>query len=92
MGRKYKIVHERMEDNHGLCDSNLGLIKLDRGLEQQLAREIILHEAMHAVLRQQGREYTKVEETYVTALAPGLVSVLRANPKLVHTILEPDRE
>ena len=45
-------------------------------------RTTLLHEVMHAVLRQQGRYYCKAEEEYVTALANGIITVLDDNPKL----------
>lgn len=51
--------------------------------------DTLLHEVMHATLHCQGREYGgEIEETYVRALATGLLMVLRQNPKFVGYLLQ----
>lgn len=44
--------------------------------------DTLIHEAFHAVLYGQGRDYGgKTEELYVRALATGLVQLIRDNPE-----------
>lgn len=68
---------------HGLCNPSDHTITLDPGQTLQTEQDTLLHETMHAILRQQGRPYTRAEETFVTALATGLLGVLHDNPALV---------
>lgn len=69
-------------DNFGECDQEAGSIELVEGMDSYMDRTTLLHEVMHAILRQQGRYYCKAEEAYVTALANGVITVLDNNPKL----------
>lgn len=78
-------------DNYGECDHEDASIEIVEGLRTELDQEILLHETMHAVLRQQGRDYCKAEEVYVTALAAGLAVVFRDNPKLVKHLTKGNR-
>ena len=88
LGRAHTVeLVEDLGDNYGEYDHEAGSIEIVDGLEDYLYKEILLHETMHAILRQQGRHYCKAEEAYVTALAPGLLAVLRANPKLAKELL-----
>ena len=68
--------------NFGECDEAQGTIKIVSDLDSYMDRTTLLHEIMHAILRQQGRYYCKAEEEYVTALANGVITVLDDNPKL----------
>lgn len=81
---------DALGDNYGESDHEDASIEIVEGLRPELDKEILLHEVMHAVLRQQGRHYCKTEETYVTALAAGLAVVLRENPKLVKYLTKAD--
>lgn len=87
-GRRWTVVkgpeHERL---YGLSEGTHGRITLYAGQDDYQMRDTLLHEVMHAVLRQQGRKYTPKEEEYVTALATGLLGVLRTNPKLAEYLL-----
>jgi hypothetical protein len=88
-GRHYFVARESLDGACGRCDSNIGTIFIaphEDGFEE---RDTVLHEVMHAVLRQQGRRYTKAEEVYVTALATGLLGCLRDNPKLTDYLFAP---
>ncbi len=57
-------------------------IRVAKHKEPTALADTVLHEVMHAILRQQGRYYCKAEEEYVTALANGVITVLDDNPKL----------
>lgn len=67
----------------GLSDPATHTITLHPGQSLANEQDTLLHEIMHAVLRQQGRPYTAAEERYVTALAIGLLGALHDNPSLV---------
>lgn len=83
LGRSWTVVWvDDLADNFGECDQEQGSIEIVDGLDSYMDRTTLLHEVMHAILRQQGRYYCKAEEEYVTALANGLVTVLDDNPKL----------
>ena len=69
-------------NNYGECDQEHGTVTIVSGLDSYMDRTILLHEIMHAILRQQGRYYCKAEEEYVTALANGVITVLDDNPNL----------
>ena len=86
LGRKWSISFPTL-----VCDGEaLGVsrqddasIEVEAGLDDHLRRDTLLHEVMHAILRQQGRSYRqRPEEEYVGALATGLITVLDRNPKL----------
>lgn len=66
----------------GYSDPATHTILVHPGQTLRNEQDTVLHEVMHAVLRQQGRPYTAAEERYVTALATGLLGVLHDNPAL----------
>jgi hypothetical protein len=72
----------------GRCNGDTAQIELCKGQDPFGERDTALHETMHAILRQQGRSYCKAEEVYVTALATGLLGVLRSNPAFANYLLE----
>lgn len=83
LGRAWTVAFvDDLGDNFGECDQEQGTIEVVAGLDSYMDRTTLLHEVMHAILRQQGRYYCKAEEDYVTALANGVIAVLDANPKL----------
>ena len=83
LGRTWTVAWvDDLGDNFGECDQEQGSIEIVEGLDSYMDRTTLLHEVMHAILRQQGRYYCKAEEEYVTALANGLVTVLDDNPNL----------
>lgn len=75
---------------YGTCDGDAGVISIDPVAcgSTYNEQDTLLHECMHAVLRQQGRAYTKAEERYVTALATGTLALLRNNPALVRYLMK----
>lgn len=54
--------------------------------------ETALHEALHAVFDQVGLDDHPDEEAIISALAPTLLSLLRANPDFVAFLLTTDEE
>ena len=83
LGRPWTV--EDVEDRGDRCgegDQEQGTSEVISGLDSYMDRTTLLHEIMHAILRQQGRYYCKAEEEYVTALANGVITVLDDNPKL----------
>ena len=83
LGRSWTVEWvDDLGDNFGECDQEAGSIELLQGMDSYMDRTTLLHEVMHAILRQQGRYYCKAEEEYVTALANGVITVLDDNPKL----------
>lgn len=85
LGRTYTVRARRLPDAFGQCDGEDGVIDIDpkRCAEPFIAQDTLLHEALHAILRQQGHAYDEHEERLVGALATGLVAVMHDNPKLV---------
>ena len=84
-GRDWSVVTADLSDIQavGLCDPAAHTITLHPDQSLVNEQDTLLHEVMHAVLRQQGRTYTASEERYVTALATGLLGTLHDNPSLV---------
>ena len=83
LGRAWTVEWvDDLGNNYGECWQEQGTIKVETGLDSYMDRTTLLHEIMHAILRQQGRYYCKAEEEYVTALANGVITVLDDNPKL----------
>ena len=83
LGRGWTVEWvDDLGNNFGECCQEQGTIKVISGLDSYMDRTTLLHEIMHAILRQQGRYYCKAEEEYVTALANGVITVLDDNPKL----------
>ena len=83
LGREWSVEWvEDLGSNFGECVQEHGTIEVITGLDRYMDRTTLLHEIMHAILRQQGRYYCKAEEEYVTALANGVITVLDDNPKL----------
>lgn len=83
LGRPWTVEWvEDLGNNFGECCQEQGTIEVISGLDNYMDRTTLLHEIMHAILRQQGRYYCKAEEEYVTALANGVITVLDDNPKL----------
>ena len=83
LGRVWSVEWvDDLGNNFGECCQEPDTIEVISGLDSYMNRTTLLHEIMHAILRQQGRYYCKAEEEYVTALANGVITVLDDNPKL----------
>lgn len=93
LGRLYRVLLRKRMPTDGLCDYNSATIKVAATLDSYERKDALLHEVMHAILYQQGREYGgEVEETYVRALATGLVGVLQDNPRFAMWLASPIEE
>lgn len=90
LGRSYRVRRASLPDAYGECDEAQGVIRLRKHADLFSEQDTLLHETMHAVLRQQGRAWTEAEETLVTALAPGLLAVLHDNPRFSAWLLHHD--
>lgn len=67
-------------NNYGECDHEEGKLNILDTMDSFMTRSTLLHEVLHAILRQQGRYYCKAEEEYVTSLANGIINVMDDNP------------
>lgn len=77
-----------MHGNLGLCHADQQRIDILKTQTPASAVDTLLHETFHAILHSQGREYGgDTEETYVRALATGLMGALRDNPDFAHWLL-----
>lgn len=84
-GCDWHVVHGRLEAAYGQSLDTTKTITLDPDACAHgfMEADTLLHEVMHSVLRQQGRQYVPEEEVYVNALACGLAGVFRDNPHLL---------
>ena len=90
LGRTVKVcTSPKMEGMAGewkACDYVIDILQGQNTLDEL---DTLLHEVMHAILHCQGRENgAETEETYVRALATGLLMVLRQNPKFVVYLMQ----
>lgn len=75
----------------GVCWPTNGLIYVEARLRPHAAREVLLHEALHACWVASNLHRTSAaprEEQVVGSLAPILLEVLRNNPALVRYLTE----
>lgn len=86
---KYRAA-KHMPDAAGLFHPTRHLIEISKGQDSQETRDTVLHETLHALLYTQGREYGgELEETYVRAIATGLIGVLQDNPAFSTWLIQP---
>ena len=92
-GRDFRFRYRRtssMSDAAGLCHSDKALIDIRQGQLPIDEADTALHEVFHAILYCQGREYGgDIEETYVRALATGLIVALQDNPEFATWLCSP---
>jgi hypothetical protein len=88
---RYKVeyVHD-LKRNEQKLDGHIQhsqtKISLDAGLNHQAMVQTLLHEIVHAIATQIGRQ--EIREGVVDALAFGVYQVLRDNPALAREILK----
>lgn len=84
-GREWAFRFRRpkaMPEMDGQCHTKLATIDIRRGQSAINEADTVLHEVFHAILFCQGRENGgRQEETYVRALATGLIAALKDNPE-----------
>lgn len=93
-GREWKVEMSPPEDMGaaaGLCHYSKALISISTGQDQFDTRDTLLHEALHAILYQQGRLTmgNEEEEIYVRAISTGLMGVLQDNPLFAKWLIQP---
>lgn len=88
----YRVLRKTkaaLGDDLGKCVFNNVEIWLLRGMEASKAREILIHEVLHACTYPTFCNDKKFsDEDFVESTAPVLLSVLRENPKLVAYLVE----
>jgi len=82
-----KVV-DQGRDLNGECDPDELVIRLRKYMRRSMSREILLHEVMHALAANGGSPIPdKMEEKFVTVMAPALLQVLRDNPDLLKFLI-----
>ena len=76
-------VLERDEELFGHINHKTGELHVGLNMHGLQQADTLLHEALHGVLVQIGRD----DETLVHGLAPGLLNLLRSNPWFVNFLL-----
>ena len=85
-----KLLHD--EGSRGDSRPDHHLIRLDTGRPRTAVAETLLHETLHCLWDQTAltvHEANEHQELVVTALAPGLLALLRANSDLVDYLTDP---
>lgn len=88
----YTIIRKpsaTMGDNHGLCRANELQIEIRKNLRRSKAKEILLHEILHACTYPvliQGNKHD--DEEFITSVAPVLLQVLQDNPDLIEYLVQ----
>jgi len=86
----YSVTTDGISDDLvGDTDCTQLIIRVRAGLPESVTAEVLIHECLHALwdgtpLRCMDSE---VEESVVSALAPGLLELLRRNPKLLAVLV-----
>lgn len=88
-GHVYKVkqVNRKSLDSGNYAEINdvANILRLYKGLAPSRKVELVLHEAMHAML--DGHEF-KDEEAIVTILGEGLTELIKANPGFIRHALK----
>ena len=85
IGKDYKVTQEHLQGSIGECDDFKQEINVDPKANEQLQRDTLLHEVIHAI------DYavkTKLSEEQVSALATGLYAVFSDNPNFMEWLNE----
>ena len=82
LNRTYKVVRPVKVVNdgeavNGLCQPDLAKIKIEKGLDKDLADETFLHELTHAILFSLGHDDLSYNETFVTMFSAALHQALK---------------
>ena len=87
VGKTY-VVEEipEMDEDCGACYDTKQLIKIAGDLPQELSQDTLLHEVMHAIDYQM---HLNLKERHVSAMASGLMAVIKENPDFVNYLLAP---
>ena len=89
LGRMYQVVCKHIDGVWGQCDHGKGVITYVPEQSEYSQRDTVLHEAMHAILTQQGYAHPyKLEESFVRPLATGIVALLQDNPEFAKWLIK----
>ncbi len=80
LGKEWRILDKESDGAYGLCIERALEIHIGRDLSDELERDTVLHEILHAIDWTVG---TKLTEKQVGTIASGLYAVLKENPNLV---------
>lgn len=94
IGKRYKVlvvakVDEEGSDGESSQSSQTILLKDDPENGFEYAREVVLHEAIHAVDHQMK---LCLSEEHVEGLGTGVLALLRENPALVRWLMAREKE
>lgn len=88
----YSVIRKpasAMPADNGHCDCNTLQIWVVQRLKRSKAKEILLHECLHACTHPSLIQGGKLEdEEFVTAVAPVLLQVLQDNPELLEYLTQ----
>lgn len=79
--KEIRNLNDTAHDLNGSVDLSECVIKVREGIDPQVKFETIWHEAIHVILEQAGIPNHK--EKIVTALAYGIINLLKQNPGMV---------
>lgn len=84
--KEVDAIREGANEYDGMIYYNEARIEVDQGLDHQFERVVLMHEIMHAVLKQAGQ--ASGDEKLITALGYGLVDLIQQNPELIRYIMQ----
>ena len=75
---------------YGRHDGTYKVIEISSRQCEDMKRETVIHECLHAIIDVTGLDVKGLEESYVTAMSPVIMSWMRDNKKMVKWILNED--
>ncbi|HEY6021350.1 MAG TPA: hypothetical protein VIY48_16035 [Candidatus Paceibacterota bacterium] len=72
----------------GRINNELALVQIEVAMNDQMKVQSIIHEALHSIFFQIGRQDLNKKEDLVDSLAFSIFQVLRDNPDFIKSILE----
>ncbi len=73
---------------HGRHDSVYKTIEVSKRQCEQMKKETLIHECLHAMIDVAGLDFKGLEEAYVTAMSPIIFGWIQDNPKTVKWIMD----
>lgn len=73
---------------HGRHDSVFKIIDIEKKQCEQMKKETLIHECLHAMIDVAGLDFKGLEEAYVTAMSPIIFGWIQDNPKTVKWIMD----
>lgn len=95
LNRTYKVVEEDLTESAfiGLTKSDIGVIKIEKTLDNQGKANTFLHEVLHATLYAMGHQLDTGEgglhtEQNVKIISNGLSAIFRDNPETFKDLID----